>query len=41
MKEYVALPLDWRTGHDDAVDAWIDRAIAHTATLPPKKQRKR
>ena len=41
MKEYVALPPAWRSGHDDDVDAWIDRAVAHTATLATKKKRKR
>ena len=39
MKEYVSLPPSWRTGHDDEVDAWIDTAVAHTATLPAKKKK--
>ncbi len=37
MKEYVAIPPAWRQGDDD-VDGWIDRAIAHTQSLPPKKK---
>lgn len=40
MKEYVAMPPAWRSGHDDDVDRWVDRAIAHTVALPPKKKRR-
>lgn len=43
MKEYVAIPHDWRTTEADgggaAVDTWIDRAVAHTESLPPKKKK--
>jgi hypothetical protein len=35
MKEYVLLPADLATDAD-AVDAWVDRAIAYARTLPPK-----
>ena len=28
------------TDHDVEVDAWIDRAITHTASLAPKKKRR-
>jgi len=41
MKEYVAMPVAWRSGHDDQVEQWIDRAIAHTSTLPAKKPKKK
>lgn len=39
MKEYVAMPTSWR---DDptATARWVDRALAHTATLPPKATKK-
>jgi TfoX/Sxy family transcriptional regulator of competence genes len=38
MKEYVALPRAWR---DDpaATATWVDRALAHTAAMPPKAKR--
>ncbi|MGI9603907.1 MAG: TfoX/Sxy family protein [Acidimicrobiales bacterium] len=39
MKEYVAMPEQWRVDHDDVVEQWIERAIAHTASLPPKKKK--
>lgn len=35
MKEYVVLPSDI-TADAVALDAWVDRAIAHVRTLPPK-----
>jgi len=38
MKEYVAMPAAWRDGHDAEVEAWVERAISHTRTLPPKKK---
>ena len=38
MKEYVSIPSKWKRG-GDRVDDWIDRAIAHTEALPPKKKR--
>ena len=41
MKEYVALPSQWRTdGSDDEVADWLRRALDHTAKLPPKKKKK-
>ena len=39
MKEYVSMPEGWRTGHADDVDRWVGLAIAHTASLPPKKKK--
>lgn len=42
MKEYVAIPTAWRDNvHAESapVDTWIDRAIAHTEALPPKKKK--
>ena len=38
MKEYVAVPAAWNVGGGE-VDSWIDRAVAHTETLPPKKKK--
>ncbi len=35
MKEYVVLPADV-VADPTALDAWVDRAIAHVRTLPPK-----
>ena len=35
MKEYVVLPVNL-TADPTALDAWVDRAIAHVRTLPPK-----
>jgi hypothetical protein len=41
MKEYVSMPTSWRKPtHADKVDAWVDRAITHTTTLPAKKKKK-
>ena len=40
MKEYVTLPPSWRAeGQDDEVAAWLHRALAHSAQLPPKKKK--
>lgn len=40
MKEYVSMPEAWRAKkHDSAVEAWVERAIAHSASLPPKKKK--
>lgn len=36
MKGYAVLPADV-VADDDALDHWVRRAIAHVATLPPKK----
>jgi hypothetical protein len=33
MREYVSLPPDF---DDEAAGAWIDRALAHVAAMPPK-----
>lgn len=41
MKEYVALPSSWREGHEAELEAWVDRAIAHTASLAPKPAKKK
>lgn len=38
MKEYVTLPARWRDD-PNATTQWVERALAHTATLPPKKKR--
>jgi TfoX/Sxy family transcriptional regulator of competence genes len=35
MKEYVVLPADV-AADPAALDAWVDRAITHVRTLPPK-----
>ena len=35
MKEYVAMPLAWRDD-PELTHRWLERAIAHTAALPPK-----
>jgi hypothetical protein len=35
MKEYVVLPADV-VADPTAIDAWVDLAIAHVRTLPPK-----
>lgn len=37
MKEYVALPPAWSSSGDE-IDGWIDLAIAHTESLPPKRK---
>ena len=43
MKEYIAIPPAWcRLGSavdGSDVDDWIDRAVAHTESLPPKKKK--
>ena len=42
MKEYVTLPPAWRAaGDDEQILAWVERALAHTATMPPKAAKKR
>ena len=38
MKEYVAMPLAWRNDADSTA-AWVDRALDHTAAMPPKKKK--
>lgn len=37
MKNFVALPATI-IADDDAIAAWVERAIEHGRTLPPKKQ---
>ena len=37
MKEYVAMPIAWRDD-SDATGTWVNRALDHTATMPPKKK---
>ncbi len=39
MKGYVALP-DEVVADDSQIDAWVGRALAYTATLPPKEKKK-
>lgn len=39
MKGFVSVPTEF-IDDDDALDAWIGRAAAHAASLPPKKQKK-
>lgn len=39
MKEYVALPEAWRS-HPAASEPWIHKALAHTASMPPKAKKK-
>lgn len=40
MKEYVTIPHAWRDADPDAaLDSWIDRAVAHSSSLPPKKKK--
>jgi hypothetical protein len=38
MKGYVALP-DEVVADDSQIDAWVGRALAYTATLPPKEKK--
>lgn len=35
MGGYLSLPPDWRSSPDLA-SAWVERALAHVSTLPPK-----
>ena len=37
MKEYVVVPPAWRD-RPDRVVSWVDRSLAWTASLPPKKR---
>lgn len=40
MKEYVSMPLAWRS--DPArCEGWIEKAIVHTSSLEPKKKKKK
>ena len=40
MKEYATMPPAWR---DDKAKttAWVDKALAHASTLPPKAKKKK
>lgn len=38
MREYVAMPLEWRDD-PEATDEWVAKALAHTAAMPPKKKK--
>jgi hypothetical protein len=38
MKEYVSVPLSWRSDPERS-DPWIEKAITRTSGLPPKKKR--
>ena len=40
MKEYATMPPAWR---DDKAKttAWVDKALAHASTLPPKEKKKK
>jgi TfoX N-terminal domain len=40
MKGYAALPEDV-VADDSKIDAWVGRALAYTATLPPKEPKPR
>ena len=40
MRGFLSLPTDI-VADDDALAAWISRAQAHAATLPPKKPKKK
>lgn len=37
MKAYVSLGSAWHD--DDTAITWLERAVAHTASLPPKKKK--
>ncbi len=37
MREYVALPESWRSKPDVSA-GWIEKALDHTAAMPPKKK---
>lgn len=36
MEQYVALPTAW-SDEPEIAAAWIERALAHTAEMPPKR----
>lgn len=40
MKEYVALPSRWLDNPAE-VATWIDRALSHTAAMPPKQKKRK
>jgi TfoX/Sxy family transcriptional regulator of competence genes len=40
MGGYVALPTVWR-GKPKLSQPWVERALAHTSALPPKKPKKK
>ena len=40
MKAYVTLPAAWLHGGDDPqADAWVAKALEHTAAMPPKAKK--
>ena len=39
MKEYVVLPRAYRGDDHEAAHAWVDRALEHTRTMPPKEKK--
>lgn len=38
MKEYVSIPHEWR--QTDEAQAWINKALTHTAAMPAKTQKR-
>lgn len=40
MKEYASMPLSWRSD-PERCEPWIERAMAYTGTLEPKKKTKK
>lgn len=40
MKEYVSMPLSWRSD-PERCEPWIEQAIAYTSSLEPKKKSKK
>lgn len=38
MREYVSLPTAWRDAPANS-DEWIQKALTHTAAMPPKKKK--
>lgn len=37
MNEHVSIPFQWRESGQEQVEAWVHRALEHTAAMPPKK----
>ena len=40
MGEYATMPLGWRD-EPELTEQWIERALAHTGAMPPKKPKKK
>lgn len=36
MKQYVTVPKAWHTEDVGAIGRWVDRALEHTAAMPPR-----